>query len=63
MNDPLLKYIGWKWNFLTKNTIEIEFFPKKVILRDTTNFDNENFIRNGIRCLVVNELITKLSFN
>ena len=61
--EKLKKYIGWKWNILTKNTIENEFHPYKTKVCDAKFFNAEVFIYKNIRCLIVDDKIIDLRFN
>ena len=42
-NKALEKYIGWRFNKMTINTIEYEFHPYKVIICDLNEFNGEYF--------------------
>jgi hypothetical protein len=59
MNDALNKYIGCKYD-LIKNNIEKEFPPYKTIECNEDCFYCEIYYLDGIRCLVVDNIITNI---
>ena len=61
--ERLKKYIGWEWNNLTKNTIEFEFRPYKVIKCDIKYFNNKENNYDIIRCLIIDDKIFDLNFS
>jgi hypothetical protein len=62
-NKDLEKYIGWRFNKMTTNTIEYEFHCYKVIICDLNAFNSEYFLDKKIRCLVIEGLIKDIKFN
>jgi hypothetical protein len=62
-NKDLEKYIGWRFNKMTINTIEYEFYPYKVIICDIKDFNGEGFLDKKIRSFVIEGLIKDIKFN
>ena len=62
-NEKLLKYIGWRLNKLTMNTIEYEFEPYKLEICNIDEFNNEIYLNKTIRCLVFRGVIIDLKLN
>ena len=62
-NKKLLKYQGWRYNTLTINTIEYEFYPYKVQLCDVKEFNNNIHLDKTIRCHLIGNLVNDLKFN
>lgn len=62
-NNDLEKYIGWKCNNMTINTIEYEFRPYKSIICDINSFNEVIFLNNTIRLLVIERVIKDIKFN
>ena len=62
-NEKLLKYIGWRLNKLTMNTIEYEFEPYKLEICNIDEFNNEIYLNKTIRCLVFRGIIIDLKLN
>jgi hypothetical protein len=62
-NKDLEKYIGWRFNKMTTNTIEYEFRSYKVIICDLNAFNGEHFLDKKIRSLVIEGLIKDIKFN
>ena len=62
-NKNLLKYKGWRYNALTINTIEYEYFPYKILLCDNLEFNTEIYLYRIIRCLVFDGIIVDLKLN
>ena len=62
-NKILEKYIGWRFNKMTINTIEHEFDTYRVIFCDFNEFNREYFLDEKIRCFVIEGLIKDIKFN
>lgn len=62
-NEKLTKYVGWRWSNITRNTIESEFRPYHVVTCDMSYFNSEIYLGNTIRCLVMNNIISKIKLN
>ncbi len=56
-------YIGKPWNDITKQSIENDFKPFKIMVCDDDYFCCEVFIENVIRCVLKNGVISDLAFN
>lgn len=59
----LEKYIGWRFNKMTINTIEYEFHTYKVIFCDLNAFNGDYLLDKKIRCLVIEGVIKDMKFN
>ena len=62
-NKALEKYIGWRFNKMTINTIEHEFHPYRVIICDFNEFNREYFLDEKIRSFVIEGQIKDIKFN
>lgn len=62
-NKDLEKYIGWRLNKMTINTIECEFHSYKVIICDLNEYNSDYLLDKKIRCLVIEGVIKDMKFN
>ena len=61
--EKLFKYIGWRCTLLTINTIEYEFYPYKILICDTNEYNSDISLPKIIKCLVKDGFITNLKLN